>query len=60
MERMHHLDMTERIQTKSKDELGQIVGILNDFAIQLSETIQNFKQSIVKIDELSKKKCNCF
>lgn len=55
MKRMHHLDMTECIQTKSKDELGQIAKNLNDFAIKLSETIQNFKQSIVEIDELSKR-----
>ena len=55
MKRMHHLDMTERIQTKSKDELGQIAGNLNDLAIQLSETMQQFRQSIMEIDKLSGK-----
>lgn len=55
MKRMNNLDMTDRIKTKSKDELGQIAGNLNDFAIKLSETMQNFKQSIIEINELSEK-----
>lgn len=55
MERMHDLDMTERIQTNSRDELGEIAGKLNGLAGQLSETMEKFKQSIIDMDVLSEK-----
>lgn len=55
MERMHDLDMTERIQTNSRDELGEIAGNLNGLAGQLSETMEKFKQSIIDMDALSEK-----
>lgn len=55
MDRMHNLDMTERIQTNSKDELGEIAGNLNGLAGQLSETMEKFRQSIIEIDALSEK-----
>lgn len=55
MERMHQLDLTERVQTNSKDELGTIAGNLNDLAEKLSETMQKFRQSSLEIDTLSEK-----
>ena len=55
IEHMHNLDMTEHINTKSNDELGRIATNLNDFAIKLSETMQQFKKSIVAINNLSEK-----
>ena len=53
MHRMHDLDLTERIQTNSNDELGEIARNLNDLAIKLSEMMHKFKKSAIEIDTLS-------
>lgn len=53
LKKMHDLDLTERTNTKSNDELGEIADNLNQFSEQLSMIIGQFKQSIGKIDEKS-------
>lgn len=51
MDKMHRLDLTERIESKSKDELGEIASNLNQLAVQLCGVIQHFKESIENIRE---------
>lgn len=51
MNKMHKLDLTDRIESISKDELGQIATNLNELAVKLSITIQSFVMSIEKIRE---------
>lgn len=40
----NHGDLTERIETKSKDEIGQLVNGINGFMAQLQELMQKIKR----------------
>lgn len=45
----NHGDLTERIQTKSKDEIGQLVNGINGFMDQLQELMKKIRDASAKI-----------